>query len=130
MGRHSTNEKRQKRREKRRNKRLEKARKETSKPEKFETVSPMNLDIVDDTFDTTEKEIELEIKERGIRIDDTFVAKRNRTAQELFGAEDREVVKLKKILEDEQHKRDKLLRFTDHCIFLVKKCRNCKFCRP
>lgn len=42
MGRHSTNEKRQKRREKRRNKRLEKARKETSKPEKFETVSPMN----------------------------------------------------------------------------------------
>lgn len=88
------------------------------------------MDIVDDTFDTTEKEIELEIKERGIRIDDTFVAKRNRTAQELFGAEDREVVKLKKILEDEQHKRDKLLRFTDHCISLVKKCRNCKFCRP
>lgn len=43
MGRHFTNEKRQKRREKRRNKRLEKARKETSKPEKFETVSPMKL---------------------------------------------------------------------------------------
>lgn len=60
------------------------------------------MDIVDDTFDTTEKEIEQEIKERGIRIDDTFVAK-NRTAQELFGAEDREVVKLK-ILEDEQDK--------------------------
>lgn len=87
------------------------------------------MDIVDDTFDTTEKEIEQEIKERGIRIDDTFVAKKNRTAQELFGAEDREVVKLK-ILEDEQDKRDRLLRFTDHCIFLVKKCRNCKFCRP
>lgn len=34
------------------------------------------VDIVDDTFDTTEKEIEQEIKERGIRIDDTFVAKK------------------------------------------------------
>lgn len=88
------------------------------------------MDIVDDTFDTTEKEIEQEIKERGIRIDDTFAAKRNRTAQELFGAEDREVVKLKKILEDEQDKRDRLLRFTDHCIFFSQKCRNCKFCRP
>lgn len=59
----------------------------------------------------------------------THLWQKNRTAQELFRAEDREVVKLK-ILEDEQDKRDRLLRFTDHCIFLVKKCRNCKFCRP
>lgn len=36
------------------------------------------MDIVDDIFDIIEKEIELEIKERGIRIDDIFVVKRNR----------------------------------------------------
>jgi hypothetical protein len=67
----------------------------------------------------------------GITIDESFVQKRSeyKTAAELFGATDREAVKLLKELEDEKLKNEKLVNFTNHCIHLVKRYRKCRFCK-
>lgn len=81
-------------------------------------------------MEEAEREVNVQCREDGIFIDDTCVEKRNtyKTAKELFGNGDRETVKLCKMLDDERDKREKLLKFTNYCIHLVKSRKKCKFC--
>lgn len=77
-----------------------------------------------------EREIHEQCKEDGIYIDDTFVEKRSayKSAKELFGDENRDVVKLRKMLDDEKDKRKNLLKFTNLCVHVIKSKKKCKFC--
>lgn len=77
-----------------------------------------------------EREIHEQCKEDGIYIDDTFVEKRSayKSAKELFGDGNRDVVKLRKMLDDEKDKRKNLLKFTNLCVHVIKSKKKCKFC--
>lgn len=76
-----------------------------------------------------EREIHEQCKEDGIYIDDTFVEKRSayKSAKELFGDGNRDVVKLRKMLDDEKDKRKNLLKFTNLCVHVIKSKKKCKF---
>jgi hypothetical protein len=78
-----------------------------------------------------DEEIHDMIIENNITIDDSFIQRRSnyKTADELFGAKDRETVKLLKELQDEKSKSEKLVKFTHHCVHLIKRFRKCKFCK-
>lgn len=77
-----------------------------------------------------EREIHEQCKEDGIYIDDTFVEKRKayKSAKELFGDGNRDVVKLRKMLDDKKDKRKNLLKFTNLCVHVIKSKKKCKFC--
>lgn len=77
-----------------------------------------------------EREIHEQCKEDGIYIDDTFVEKRSayKSAKELFGDGNRDVVKLRKMLDDEKDKIKNLLKFTNLCVHVIKSKKKCKCC--
>lgn len=95
---------------------------------------PADNILPDEENDLGLKEVEREIheqcKEDGIYIDDTFVEKRSayKSAKELFGDGNRDVVKLRKMLDDEKDKRKNLLKFTNLCVHVIKSKKKCKFC--
>lgn len=75
------------------------------------------------------------MQSESLKIDDHFIQKQQkyRTAKQLFGSNNRESVKLLKIIGDERDKRERLLKFTNYCTHLLRsyrKClRGCKYCR-
>jgi hypothetical protein len=81
-------------------------------------------------LEEAEREVKSQCAKDSIYIDETFIEKRTnyKTAKELFGDGNRDAVKLRKTLEDERQKREKLLRFTNHCIHFIKSKKKCKFC--
>lgn len=118
--------------------RMEKARHRqlNESSEEFEMFNKKNTDNIwpDEENYVGLKEVEREIneqcKEDSIYIDDTFVEKRNtyKSAKELFGDGNRDVVKLQKMLDDEKDKRKNLLKFTNLCVHVIKSKKKCKFC--